>query len=391
MPKLFDQWKAHSPYYNESHTAWGESVRRFVSREVSPFIDQWEADGELPRALHKTAADTGILGMGFPEEYGGVSEGLDGFHGIVFSMEMAEAASGGLLAGLMVHSVALRPIIALGSDEMKARVAPAVLSGEKIMALAVTEPSGGSDVANLKTRAERVGDHYVVNGSKTFITSGMRADYYTVAVRTGGPGAEGVSLLLVEKDAPGFSRTKLDKMGWHCSDTATLHFDNVRVPVENLIGAEGQAFRGMMKNFNGERLGIATTCCAFAMVALEEALSWAQERTTFGKKLIQHQVVRQKLADMTREIYASLAWVERCTLALDAGRENPAEIALLKVQATRMLEYVAREACQILGGAGFMRGVKSERIFRETRPQCIGGGTEEIMLDLAARQLGYLG
>lgn len=390
MPKMFDQWRARSPYYNDSHHEWADTVRRFVEREITPHIDAWERAGQLPRELHRKAAAVGILGLGFPEEYGGVTEGIDRFHGLVTGIELANVGAGGLLASLMIHGVALPPVIAAGSVAMKQRVVPGVLSGEKILALGVTEPSGGSDVAALRTRAERKGDHYVVNGSKTFITSGIRADYYVVAVRTGGPGARGISLLLLEKGMKGFTQTPLEKMGWHCSDTATLYFDNVEVPVENLIGEEGGAFRGLMANFNGERVGIASSSNAFAMVCLEEALDWARERETFGTKLNQNQAIRHKFSEMSRQIFATQAWVDRACDAVMHGKDDAGEIALLKIQGTRTLEYCARESAQILGGASYMRGCKIERIYREVRPNVIAGGSEEIMLDLAAKQLGFV-
>ena len=385
----FDDWRARSPFYDDSHAAVADSVRRFVEQEVSPHIDQWEADGELPRALHVKAAAAGILGLGYPEEYGGHSNGFDIFHSLAQSEELARPGAGGLTASLMTHGIGLPPILAMGSDEMKRRIAPAVLAGEKLIALAITEPSGGSDVAALKTRAERVGNKYVVNGSKMFITSGMRADYYTVAVRTGGAGLAGISLMLIEKGMPGFTQTRLDKMGWHCSDTAALYFQDVEVPPENVIGPENGGFAGIMRNFNGERLGMAHGCCAHARVCLDEAATWATTRETFGRRLAQHQSIRIKLADMARQIAATQAWVDLCAWQVKHGLGVPADFAMLKVQATRMLESVAREAAQVLGGASYLKGSKVERIYREVRVNAIGGGSEEIMLDLAGRQLGY--
>jgi acyl-CoA dehydrogenase len=298
----FDQWRTRSPFYDETHEQLAIAVRRFVASEVQPNIDQWEKDGELPRELHKKAAAAGILGLRYPEEYGGHSEGFDIFHGLTQTEELSAVGAGGLGASLMTHGIGLPPILALGSDELKRRVAPPVLSGDKIIALGITEPSGGSDVANLKTRAVRKGDHYVVNGSKMFITSGMRADWLTCAVRTGGDGAGGVSLLLIDMTAKGVSRTRLEKMGWHCSDTAVIYFEDVEVPVENLIGPENGGFIGIMRNFNSERLGMAMGCCAFARVCLKEASEWAQQRETFGKPLIGHQSIRIKLADMARRV-----------------------------------------------------------------------------------------
>jgi acyl-CoA dehydrogenase len=383
----FDRWRARSPYYNETHEAVAQSVRRFVEREIAPNIDRWETERELPRSLHIAAAEAGILGLGFPDEFGGHSDGFDIFHDLTQSEELCRTGAGGLSASLMTHGIGLPPILAMGSTEMKQRIAHGVLAGEILIALGITEPSGGSDVANLKTRAVADGDHYVVNGSKTFITTGMRADYLTTAVRTGGEGAGGVSLLLIPMDAAGVSRTRLDKMGWHCSDTATIHFDDVIVPKENLIGTENAGFMAIMMNFNRERLGMAMSCCGFARVCLDEAVTWAQQRETFGKTLVKHQSIRIKLADMARQIAATQAWVDLCAWQVQNSCDRPADFALLKVQATQMLEQIAREAAQVLGGASYITGSKVERIYREVRVNAIGGGSEEIMLDLAGRQL----
>ncbi len=385
---IFEQWRSASPHFNDSHEQWAETVRRFVEKEIEPNIDAWEEAGELPRELHRKAAEVGILNLGFPEEYGGIADGIDRFHGMVSAHEMAQVGSGGLLAALMIHAVGLAPVLTLGDKTLKQRIAPDVLAGDKLISLAVTETSGGSDVSQLKTRGELKGDHYVVNGSKTFITGGMRADYFTVAVRTAGEGPEGISLFLIEADMPGFDRTPLEKMGWHCSDTATLYFDNVKVPVENRIGPDGGAFLAMMTNFNGERLGIATSSTAFSCVCLQEALAWARERETFGRKLIQRQVIQHKFAEMLRHIYACLAWIDRAAAGFDSSHDNGGELALLKVQATRTLELCAREAAQTMGGASFIKGCKVERIYREVRANAISGGSEEIMLEFAARQCG---
>lgn len=383
----FDDWRARSPYYDESHDALAASIRRFVEREIAPHIDQWEKDGELPRELHKKAAEAGILGLRYPAEYGGHDEGFDIFHSLIVTEELAAVGAGGLGASLMTHGIGLPPILALGNAELKQRIAPPVLAGEKIIALGITEAGGGSDVANLRTTAKRDGDHYIVNGDKMFITSGMRADWLTCAVRTGGEGAGGISLLLIDMNSEGVTRQRLDKMGWRCSDTAAIYFSDVRVSAENLIGPENGGFIGIVRNFNGERLGMAMGCCAYARVAMAEAAEWAQNRKTFGKPLAQHQSIRIKLADMERQIEATQAWVDLCAWQVREGKDRPADFAMLKVQATRMLEHVAREAAQILGGASYITGSKVERIYREVRVNAIGGGSEEIMLDLAGRQL----
>ncbi|MEQ1863334.1 MAG: acyl-CoA dehydrogenase family protein [Micropepsaceae bacterium] len=384
----FDSSRPQSPFYTETHHAWRRELRKFVDREMMPFVDEWEEKGEFPRELYKKASEFGLSRMGYPEEYGGVKEGLDRFHSIVTAEEMARMGAGGINASLMVHGIGLPPILAIGTPEMKMHIAPQVLSGDKLISLAITEPSGGSDVAQLKTRAVRDGDHFVVNGSKMFITGGMRADYFTTAVRTGGPGMGGISLLLIEADTPGVSRTNLKKQGWWASDTAAIYFQDVRVPAANLIGGENQGFMGIMLNFNGERLGMAASANAYARVCLEDAVKWARERTTFGKRLADHQVIRHKIADMVRQINATQAYLEMCAWRVQNGETPAADLALLKVQATLTMEYCAREAMQIMGGTGYMRGSRVERIYREVRVNAIGGGSEEIMRDLAARQMG---
>ncbi len=375
-----------SPFYTEAHHAWRASLRRWVDREIAPNATAWDEAGEIPRELYTKAAALGLLQLGYPEEFGGVPS--DPFMAITTTQELARPGAGGIPASLMIHGIGAPPIAAVGSAELKARILPAVLRGEKILALGITEPSGGSDVANLRTAARRDGDHYVVNGEKCYITSGMRADYLTTAVRTGGPGAAGVSLLLIDMNSPGMTRTKLQKMGWWASDTASIFFQDVRVPAENLIGAEGRGFPAIMLNFNNERLALAAGATAYARVALEEALAYAQQRHTFGKRLADHQVIRHKLAEMTRHVNASQAYLELTAWRLAQGQSPVADICLLKVQATQTMEFCAREALQILGGAGYMRGTKSERIYREVRVNAIGGGSEEIMRDLAARQMG---
>jgi acyl-CoA dehydrogenase len=374
------------PFYTAEHEAFREQVRRFVAREIEPYAHEWDEAGEFPRDLYRKAAAIGLIGLGFPEEYGGIP--ADRFMWIIATQELARHGAGGINASLKSHAIGAPPIVAAGSPELKARVLPAILAGEKISALAITEPGGGSDVANLKTTARRDGDHDVVRGEKTFITSGMRADYYTVAVRTGGEGPGGVSLLLIERERAGFTRTPLKKMGWWASDTATLHFDDVRVPVANLIGAEGQGFKIIMQNFNHERLTMAAGCIAAAGVCLDEATAYARQRETFGRPLTQHQVIRHKLVDMAQKVAVSQAWLEMLTWRLEQGENPVAEICMLKNQATQTLAFCASEAVQIFGGAGYMRGAKVERIYREVKVNAIGGGTEEIMKDLASRQMG---
>lgn len=387
MSKPAFEKAARSPYYTPEHEVFRATVRRFVEREISPHVNDWDEAGAFPRELYEKAGEIGLLGIGYPEELGGTPADL--FYSIIVGQELARCGAGGVCAGLMSHTIGTPPIVAMADEELKARVVPEILSGRKISALAITEPSGGSDVANLKTTARREGEEFVVDGSKTFITSGMRADYVTVAVRTGGPGMGGISLLLIERDSPGFERTSLKKMGWWASDTATLHFDGCRVPAANLIGGENQGFRAIMMNFNPERLGLATSANGFARVALEEAVAYARQRETFGKPLIQHQVIRHKLVEMAQRVNATQAYLESLAWRIEHGEQPVAEICMLKNQATETMAFCASEAVQILGGAGFMRGSKVERIYREVKVNAIGGGAEEIMKDLAARQMGW--
>jgi len=376
-----------SPFYSEAHEAFRATVRRFVATEIEPYAAAWDEAETFPRELYQKAAAIGLLQMGFPAAYGGIE--ADVFYRIIAAQELARAGAGGICAGLASHTIGAPPIAAAGSEALKARVLPGVLSGREISALAITEPDAGSDVANLKTRAKRDGDHYLVNGTKTFITSGMRADWYTVAVRTGGAGKGGISLLVIPRDAPGFTRTPLKKMGWWSSDTATLYFENCRVPVDHLLGEENSGFALIMRNFNSERLGMAAGATAFARVCLDEAAAYARERKTFGRALIEHQVIRHKLVDMAMRVNAAQAWLETLAWRIEQGESPVAEICMLKNLATQTMEFCAREAVQIFGGAGFMRGPKVERIYREVRVNAIGGGSEEILRDLAARQMGW--
>jgi acyl-CoA dehydrogenase len=382
-------------YFSPEHQEFRRTVRGFVEREIAPHVNEWDEAGTFPRELYRKAAAIGLIGMGYPEEFGGTPADL--FYGIVSSEEIARAGCGGLQASLGSHGIGLPPVVAHGSEALKRRVVPPVLRGEKIAALAITEPGGGSDVAALRTTAVREssssGDHYVVNGEKTFITSGMRADFLSVAVRTDpanrGPG--GVSLLLIDGDTPGLSRTGLKKMGWWASDTAHLRFDGCRVPVANLIGEEGRGFKAIMHNFNHERLMMATLACAYAEACTDEALDWARQRKTFGAALSERQVIRHKLVDMAarvetaRSLVYDLAW--RLQQGLGPAEAMVARTCMAKIVATQAMQFCADQAVQILGGMGFMRGTKSERIYREVKVMMIGGGSEEIMKDLAARQM----
>jgi acyl-CoA dehydrogenase len=379
----------------EEIEAFTDSVRRFTLERIAPHVGEWDAAGEIPRGLYREAAQLGLLGLGYPEELGGTpaSHALRNAMSVTLSRH---GGSGGVLASLFSHNIGLPPVLRHGAAELQQEVIPPVLRGEKIAALAITEPGGGSDVAALRCTARREGGDYVIDGEKVFITSGMRADWITLAVRTGEPGSKGaggISMIVVPGDAKGLSRSKLDKMGWHASDTAHLRFDGVRVPARNLIDAEGAGFRIIMSNFNGERLAMSAMALGFAQACYDEALDWARQRKTFGSALVDKQVVRHKLVDMQMRIASTEAWLRSVTELADAGKleSDPhcvAQVCMLKNHSTQAMQFCADAAVQTLGGMGFMRGTKSERIYREVKVMMIGGGAEEIMKDLAARQLG---
>ena len=371
------------------HAALREQVRRWAAREIAPHAHAWEEAGEFPRELYAKAGATGMLGPGYPEEVGGA--GGDATHLIVAAEEMILAGTSvGTCVGLGSHAIALPPILAHGTAAQKARFVRPVLAGEKVSALAITEPGGGSDVAGLRTRAVRDGDHYVVTGSKTFITSGTRADFVTAAVRTGGAGHGGISLLVIERDTPGFTvGEKLAKTGWWASDTAELAFDECRVPVDHLVGAENAGFVALMTNFTQERLLLAAQCVAIAELALREAARYAKERQAFGRPLAGFQVTRHKLADMSTRLAAARALTGELAVRHARGEQDPALAAQAKNAATDACGFVCDQAVQIHGGYGYMRESLVERLYRDARLYPIGGGTREIMNEIICKTRGY--
>ena len=375
-------------YFNETHNIARQTARRFITSEVLPHIAAWEEAGSFPRDIYTRAAATGLLGVGHPEAVGGAGE-ADIFLKVALSEELMRSTSGGFVASLGSLDIGLPPVWRVGAEAIKNKVIPGVLAGEKIISLAITEPSGGSDVANLKTRAVRDGDHYVVNGAKTFITSGTRADYVTVAVRTGEPGYMGVSLLLVERGTPGFSVGRnLKKMGWWASDTAELFFEDCRVPAANLLGPENSGFFTIMMNFQAERLSLAIMAYMTAQIALEQCLDYVKVRETFGKPLSKHQVIRHKLAEMATRVDVAREYTYRCAARMAAGKEAIREVSMAKNTATSVCDYVTHEAVQIFGGMGYMRESVVERLYRDSRILSIGGGTHEIMNEIIAKQIG---
>jgi acyl-CoA dehydrogenase len=372
-------------FENDEHRALRTSASAFAAREIAPHAHAWEEAGEFPRELYGRAGAADLLGIGYDAALGGAGGDLS--HAIAASEEMVLAGTSvGTVVGLGSHSIALPPIVRFGTDEQKRRFVTPVLRGERVSALAVTEPSGGSDVASLRTTARRDGDHYVVSGLKTFITSGTRADFVTVAVRTGAEGHGGISLLVVERGTPGFSVSKkLDKMGWWASDTAELAFDDCRVPIANLIGAENAGFLAIMSNFVTERLLLSAQCVAIAELALRESVAYARERCAFGRTLNGFQVTRHQLAEMSTRIAAARALVGEAVQRSLRGEEDPVLAAMAKNVATDMCSFVVDAAVQIHGGYGYMRGFVVERLYRDARLYPIGGGTREIMNELIAK------
>ncbi|MEQ8404966.1 MAG: acyl-CoA dehydrogenase family protein [Oceanicaulis sp.] len=381
------------PFDTPERKAFRETVERFVEAEIAPHADAWDEAGDFPWSLHEKAGALGLFGFGIPEAYGGngVDDALMRFDS---GVALAYAGVGGVNASLGSRGIMTGPVAKLASEAQKQAVLTPIVTGRAGGALAMTEPSGGSDLARIQTRARRDGGGWVIDGEKTFITGGMKASWYVVGARTGGEGFGGISLFLVPHDAPGFTRTPIRrKMGWWCSDTATLCFEACRVPADAQLGEEGACLLAIMDNFNYERLSLAAGCLGMARRCLDDAVAYAQERETFGKRLIKHQAIRHKIADMSARIDALDAYLQmiawRINQAGEAGAPMPAaELAKAKVLSSKTAEFCASEAMQILGGAGYLRGCAVERIYREVKVMAIGGGSEEIMRDLAVKQMG---
>ncbi|KAJ3157271.1 hypothetical protein HDU89_002683 [Geranomyces variabilis] len=398
-----------SPYYKASHRRLRAEVRKWVEEHVMPYCHEWDEAKKIPRELFVKAADFGILGgvcgSPWPTKYtergpiaGIPAEEFDSFHEFIVCDELSRCGSGGVLWGLIGGlAIGLPPVLHFGSDYVKDKVVKECLAGRKNICLAITEPAAGSDVANLTTIAKKTpdGKHYILNGEKKWITNGTFADYFTVACRTGEAGMNGVSLLLVERSMPGVTTRQMPCMGVWASGTSYITFEDVKVPVENIIGKENKGFKAIMYNFNHERMGICIQATRFSRVCVEDCIKYAHKRKTFGKKLIDHPVIRLKLGHMIRMVEATHAWMENLiyqTTTMPADMQMlklGGPIALLKVQSTQTMEYCAREAAQIFGGLSYTRGGQGERIerlYREVRAYAIPGGSEEIMIDLGVRQ-----
>ena len=371
----------------EERRALRASTRRFTEREVLPHLATWEEQGRVPLSTHAAAAQAGLLGIGFPEEVGGC--GGTAIDSLVVAEEMILAGgSSGLISALFTHGIGLPHLLEAGNPALVERVARPVLEGRRIVSLAITEPDGGSDVAGLRTRAVRDGDDLVVTGSKLYITSGTRADFLTTAVRTGGDGAHGISLLVIDSDLPGVTvSAPLKKMGWLCSDTAEIRFDEVRVPAANLVGAEDSGFFAIMRQFASERLSMAVQAYATAQRCLDLTLGWVQARETFGRPLSSRQVVQHRLAEMARDVDVSRTYVRAVVDAWLAGEDVVMRVAMAKNTAVATCDRVVDAAVQLHGGQGYMRETEVERHYRDSRILGIGGGTNEIMTGVIAKLL----
>ncbi|KAL7273895.1 hypothetical protein RUND412_003225 [Rhizina undulata] len=397
----------HSPYFTETHAALREEVRQWMEEKIEPNLNDWDKNKFVPPEIYQDMGKrgylAGLLGINYPVEYTPYRvasvppEKWDLFHEFVITDEISRSGSGGFVWNMIGgYGIGLPPLMKFGQKALKDRIVPGILKGEKRICLAITEPDAGSDVANLTCEAKKTpdGKHFIVNGEKKWITNGIWSDFFTVAVRTGGSGMGGISVLLIER-SEGVTTREMDCQGVHGSGTTYVTFEDVKVPVENLIGRENAGFKVIMTNFNHERVGIIIQCTRFARVCYSESMAYAHKRKTFNKPLIEHPVIRMKLAHMARQIEATHNWLENIIYQCSQMGETEAMLKLggaiagLKAQATTTFEFCAREAVQIFGGLGYTKGgqgAKVERLYRDVRGYAIPGGSEEIMLDLSIRQ-----
>jgi len=387
VTSIFDSLRPKTPRLTTVHSEWRTRLRAFVDSEIAPNLAAWDAAGTFPDEVFGRAIRAGIYGMGFPANLGGVIEDADLYHRITFAEEFHRLGSGVVFADLATHWIGLPPVIRSGVGHLLEKVARPVLAGQKRIAFAVTEPSGGSDVAGLQMVAEREDSAYYLSGNKTLISGALRADFALAVARTGGPGMGGLSLFLVDLDQPGVSRSPIPGMAWYNRNLGSLHFDRVKVPADQLIGEENRGFAGLAAQLNIERFsGIAATL-AMSRAATAAAIVHAQTRESFGKRLADHQAIRHKLVEMARQIRTAYSYLDHAVEQFNLGETPIADLSLLKVTGARTLEHCAREAMQILAGCAYTGTSRVERMYREARTFAIGGGTEEVLMDLAARQL----
>lgn len=375
----------NSYYFTEEHELFRQSLRTFLEKEVAPNIEKWEEDRFTPRDIWKKMGDLGFLGLSYPEEYGGSN--LDFFYDVVFNEEICRMNSGGFaITQQVVQYMSCPNILKYGSEFLKQKYLPGIISGDLISSIGITEPGAGSDAQNIQTKAIRDGDHYVVNGSKTFITNGIYGDFIVTVVKTDpDAGAAGVSLLVIEQKMEGVSTRKLKKLGWHSSDTAELSFDNVRVPVENLIGEEGRGFYYLMNGLQLERLCAVPGAVTGMEKAIELSLQYMSERQAFGKSINRFQVLRHRVAQLASEVEALKAFSYQCCRMYADGIYDVKLCSMAKLLATEMMEKVATQCLQFYGGYGFMEEYPLARMYRDVRVGTIGGGSSEIMREIIAK------
>ncbi|MBY4208048.1 acyl-CoA dehydrogenase family protein [Rhodococcus fascians] len=378
----------HSVWDTSERTALRALTDEFTRKHIAPNIGEWEEAGEVPRELHRFAADSGLLGASVSEDFGGSGgSALDML--VILEQVILSGGTSGLISALFSHGIATPHIVASGNTDLIERFARPALQGRAIGSLAITEPGGGSDVAGITTTAKRDGDEYVINGAKLYITSGTRADFVTTAVRTGDKGHGGISLIVVPTDTAGFTvARRLDKMGWLCSDTAELFYDDVRVPVGNLIGEAGSGFGQIAQQFQGERLSLAFQAVATARRCLDLTIEWVKSRETFGRPLATRQVVRHRIAEMSTEVAAAEAFSRSVAISWVDNGGMLAETAMVKNNAVKVCDHVVHEAVQLFGGLGCMRESEVERHYRDARVLGIGGGTTEIMNEIIGKLIG---
>lgn len=385
---LFDSLRPACAQLRPGHDTWRHRVRAFVDTEITPHLDDWEAEGSFPDSLYLRAVELGIFGLGFPGELGGSGEDVDIHHRIILAEEMHRTGSGLVFADLATHWIGLPPVVSAGGESLQQRIVRPVLAGHRQICFAVTEPSGGSDVANLGTRAERSGSDYRLTGSKTLISGAMRADFALVIARTGGTGMRGLSLFVVDLDQPGVSRTPVPGLAWYNRNIGTLDFSGVAVPREQLLGEENRGFAALAGQLDIERFSGIGAMLGLSRYCLAEAMTHCRQREAFGKTLVDHQVLRHRLVEMHRAVRSCYCYLDYCVEQVAQGNPGGADLALLKMTTSRTLDLCAGEAMQMLAGAAYRGSSRVERAHREARIFALAGGTGEILAEMASRQLG---
>ena len=376
----------HSFYFHDEHNLFRKSLRDFLDKEIVPEIDQWEENGRVPKSAFKKMGEMGYYGLGMDEKYGGVN--TDVFYTIILIEELNKCNSGGTAASLLAHStLAMEHLQKNGNDFLKTNYLKPAINGDLIGCLAITEPNAGSDVASIKTSAVKEENHYVLNGSKTFITNGVYSDFMVVATRTENTGFEGISMMLIDSKWEGVSATPLKKLGWHASDTGEISFDNVKVPEEHLIGKQNQGFYYIMQRFELERLVLSTGALASAEYALEYGLKYLNEREAFGRPLSKFQELRHRVAQLSSEIESLKSFNYQICRSFNDGDDVTTQCAMIKLLSTELMDKVSYQVLQFLGGYGYMEEYEAARLFRDSRIGTIGGGTSEIMREIIAKQI----